>query len=180
MSAMIRPLHGEHRARGVAALVELGGARPRPSLRFGIDGDDAVAERKLSRHRKIHQRTRGLDGDNLEMDGVAADHATERDGGVIGFSARVGGVERDHNRRRNFQRAGHGDDVMRDAGSLQFGERAFQQRVLDIIVEPCFDNQRARAGNIGLVLQRGTPCVCHQLFPLPGVGIQHPCDCQRL
>ena len=41
------PQHGERRARGVAALVEFGGARPRPGLRLGIDGDDAVAERQL-------------------------------------------------------------------------------------------------------------------------------------
>jgi hypothetical protein len=39
------PQHRQRRARGVAALVEFAGARPRPGLRVGVDGDDAVAER---------------------------------------------------------------------------------------------------------------------------------------
>src|SRR5437763_311585 len=82
-------------ARGIATLVHLAGARPRPGLRLGIDGDDAVAERELFRHRKIHQRARGFDRDDLEMDGVAADHAAERDRGVIGLSVLLCGIERD-------------------------------------------------------------------------------------
>ena len=85
------------------------------------------------------------DRDDLEMNGVAPDHAAERDRGVVGLAAALGGVERDRNRGRNFQRAGHGDDVVLDAGGLQLGDRAFQQRVLDVVVEACLDDQRARA-----------------------------------
>ena len=46
------------------------------------------------------------------MNGVAADHAAERDRRVVGLAVALGGIERDRDRRRNFQRAGHGDDVM--------------------------------------------------------------------
>ena len=42
---------------GDAALVEFAGARPRPGLRLGVDGDDAVAERKfLATARSISAR----------------------------------------------------------------------------------------------------------------------------
>ena len=100
------------------------------------------------------------------MDGVAADHAAERDRGVIGFAVLLGGIERDRDRCRNFQRAGHRDDLMADAGRLQFGDRAFQHRVLDIVIEPRLDDQRARARDVGLVLQRCAPRVCHCRYPI--------------
>ena len=79
------------------------------------------------------------------MDGVAAHHAAERDRRVIGLAVLLGGIERDRDRRRNFQRAGHRDDVMRHAGGLQLGDRAFQQRILDVVIEARLDDQRARA-----------------------------------
>ena len=95
------------------------------------------------------------------MDGVAADHAAERNRRIIGLAVVLGGIERDRDRGRNFQRAGHRDDVVADAGGLQLGDRAFQQRILDIVIEPRLDDQRARAGDVGLVLQRCAPRVCH-------------------
>ena len=79
------------------------------------------------------------------MDGVAAHHAAERDRGVIGLAVFLGGIDRNRDRGRDFQRAGHGDDVMGHAGGLQLGDRAFQQRVLDVVVETRLDDQRARA-----------------------------------
>ena len=98
------------------------------------------------------------------MDGVAPDHAAQRNRGVIGLAVLLGGVERDRDRGRNFQRAGHRDDVVADAGGLQLGDRAFQQRILDVVIEARLDDQRARAGNVGLVLQRCAPRVCHYSF----------------
>ena len=95
------------------------------------------------------------------MDGVAAHHAAQRNRGVVGLAVLFGSVERNGDRGRNFQRAGHRDDVMADAGGLQLGHRAFHQRILDVVIEPRLDNQRARAGNIGLVLQGCAPRVCH-------------------
>ncbi len=91
-------------ARGIAAFILLLGAGARPGLRFAVDGDDAVADRDLARHRKLHQSARGLVRDDLEMNGVAADDAAERDGAVIGAAARRG-IERDRMCRRDFQRS---------------------------------------------------------------------------
>ena len=99
----------------------------------------------FSRDRQIHQRARGFDRDDFEMDGVAAHHAAERDRRIIRLAVLFGSIERDRDRRRNFQRAGHRDDVVRHAGRLQFGDRAFQQRILNIVIEPRLDDQRARA-----------------------------------
>ena len=79
------------------------------------------------------------------MDGVAPHHAAQRDHGIIGLAVVLGGIERDRDRCRNFQRAGHRDDLMGDAGGLQFGDRAFQQRILDVVIEARLDDQRARA-----------------------------------
>ena len=79
------------------------------------------------------------------MNGVAPHNAAQRDHRVIGLAVVLGGIERDRDRGRNFQRAGHRDDVMGDAGGLQFRNRAFQQRILDVVIEPRLDNQRARA-----------------------------------
>ena len=79
------------------------------------------------------------------MDGVAPHHAAECDRGVIGFSVLLGRIDRNRDRGRDLQRAGNGDDVMRDAGGLEFSDRAFQQCVLDVVVEARLDDQRARA-----------------------------------
>ena len=73
---------------------------------------------KASRDRKIHQAARGLLRHDLEMDGLAADHAAERDGAVIGLALRLRAVERDRDRGRNFERARHGDEVDLGAGLL--------------------------------------------------------------
>src|SRR2546425_969213 len=84
---------------------------PSPGLRVGVDGDDAVAERKPFCHSEVYQRTGGLDRYNFEMDGIAPDHAAQRDHGIVGLTAVLGGLERDRDRGRNFQRAGHRNDV---------------------------------------------------------------------
>ena len=103
------------------------------------------------------------------MDGVAADHAAERDHGVIGFPAALGRIQRNRNRRGNFQRAGHGDHFMRHARGLKLRHRALQQRVLDIVIEPRLDDQRARAADIALVLQCCAPRVGHLTLVIAGL-----------
>jgi hypothetical protein len=95
------------------------------------------------------------------VNGVAAHHAAERNRRIIGPSVVLGGIERDRNRGRNFQRARYGEHVMRHAGSLEFGDRTFHQCVLNVVIEPRLDDQRARASDVGLVLQRCAPWVCH-------------------
>jgi len=42
------------------------------------------------------------------MNGIAPDDASKRYRRIVGFAAAVGGIERNRDRRRNFQRAGHG------------------------------------------------------------------------
>jgi hypothetical protein len=97
------------------------------------------------------------------MYGVAPDDAAQRDRGVIGLAAALGGIERDRDRGRNFQRAGHRDDVVHDPGGLEFRDRAFQKRILDIVIEARLDDQRARAGYVGVILQRCAPRVGHRV-----------------
>jgi hypothetical protein len=97
------------------------------------------------------------------MDGVAPDDAAERDRGVVGFSRGLGGIERDCDRGRNFQCAGYRDHFKGHAGRLKFRDRAFQQRILDVVIETRFDDQRARAGDVGLVFELRASCVGHQI-----------------
>src|SRR5262245_55057871 len=87
--------HCKRRARGVAALVELGSTRPRPGLLLVVDGQNTVAERKFPRDSQIHQSARGFHRDDLEMDGFSLDDAAERDRGVIWLALLLRGVERD-------------------------------------------------------------------------------------
>src|ERR1700692_1928603 len=99
MSALAKPLletdQRQGRARGVATLVLLFHAGARPGLRFGIDRDDAVADRHFARDGELHQAARRLMRDDLEVNGVAADNAAERDGTVVGPPPALRVVERD-------------------------------------------------------------------------------------
>jgi len=79
------------------------------------------------------------------MNGVAAHNAAQCDHRIVGLALVLGGVERDGDRCRNFQCARNRNDLMGDAGGVQFRNRAFQQGVLDVVIEPRLDNQRARA-----------------------------------
>ena len=88
------------------------------------------------------------------MDGLAADDAAERNHRVERSPCPLRRLDGDGGRRRNLQRARHGDDLVRDAGLLQFLDGRGQQRVLDIVIEARFDDQGVRARDIGLVLQR--------------------------
>ncbi len=79
------------------------------------------------------------------MDGVASDHAAQRNRRIIGFAALLGGLERNRDRGRDFQRAGYRDHVMDDAGGFQFRDGTLQQRILDVVIEARFHDQRTRA-----------------------------------
>src|ERR1700751_1626683 len=94
----------ERRARSIAAFVLLFRAGPQPGLFVGIHGDDAVADRHLARYGEVHQSPRGLMGDDLEVDGVAANDTAERDHAVIRTPAPLRGVKRNRNRARDFER----------------------------------------------------------------------------
>ena len=58
----------------------------------------------------------------------------------------LGGIERDRNRRWDFERAGNRHGVVANTRALQLGERAFQQRILDVVIKARLDDQRARPG----------------------------------
>jgi len=79
------------------------------------------------------------------MNGVAADHAAERDHAVIGLAAPLGGVERDRNRAGDFQRARNADAVEGNLRGFEHARRAGQQRVGDVVVKPRLDHEESRA-----------------------------------
>src|SRR5580692_4044060 len=81
---------------------------------------------------------------DLEMDGIAADDAAERDRAVIRQAAPVRGVDGERNRARYFQRARHADAVELGAGFLQRLRGAGQERVRDLVVIARLDDEDAR------------------------------------
>src|SRR5437764_5580477 len=58
--ATLDPQHRKRRARGVAALVELVLSGAGPGLRFGIEGDDAIAQGNGAIDGNLHQRAGGF------------------------------------------------------------------------------------------------------------------------
>src|SRR3954453_4492135 len=58
--APLDPQHRKRRARGIAALVEFALSGARPGLRFGIDGNDAIAQGNRAIDGNLHQRAGGF------------------------------------------------------------------------------------------------------------------------
>ena len=79
------------------------------------------------------------------MDGVAADDAAERNRPLIGLPALLGGIERNRDRRRDFERAGHAQTVEHRAGLLQRARRAREQRIGDVVIKARLHDQHADA-----------------------------------
>ena len=77
------PEQGERCARGVAAFVAFVYSGALPGLMLVVDGKNAVAERNPARDRQVHEPACGFLCHDIEMNGVAADHATKRHGAVI-------------------------------------------------------------------------------------------------
>src|SRR6185437_16053434 len=82
---------------GIAALVLLFHAGAGESLRLVFHRDDAIADRQAARRQMR---------DDLEVDGLAADHAAQRNGAVIRPPLAPCGIGSNRYRRRNFKRAG--------------------------------------------------------------------------
>ena len=125
--------------------------RARPGLRLGVDGEDAVAERQPALDREVDQRARRLHRHDVEMEGLALDHAAERDRAVIGLLLLLGRVDRDGDGRHDLERARHGDDVPGGLGLVERLGGAGQQRVGDVVVEPRLDHEDARARGLRLL-----------------------------
>ena len=101
-------------------------------------GSRRAIEKSIKRARRLHR-------DDVEMDGLAADHAAERDDAVIGLRRFSRGVDRDGDGRRDFERARHGDAVDLAPASSSTFWRPAQQRVGDVVVEARLDHEDARA-----------------------------------
>ena len=105
------------------------------------------------------------------MDGIAADHAAERDHAVIGLFLARRGIERHGDRGRDFERARHGDAVVARAGLVQRAGRARQQGVGDIVIKARLDNENARALTLlSLVTLRRAPAIGHSFA---GTSLAH-------
>ncbi len=102
----------ERSAGRVAAFVALPRIGAHHRLRLVLDGQDAIAERQAQSQRYIHQSARAFVGDELEMIGLAANDAAERDNAVIKRPL-ARGFQLYLDRGRDFERAGNGDDIIK-------------------------------------------------------------------
>jgi len=107
------------RTRSVAALIGLVRAGARPSLGVGVDREDAVPDREAARDRQVQQRARRFLRDNLEMQGLPADHTAKRDRTFIGRAGALGGIDRDCDGGRYLECARHAHALRGHAGFFQ-------------------------------------------------------------
>ena len=135
----------DRRPRRIAALVAALRIGALLGLRDRLGGEDAVAEREPALDRHIHQRPRRLAGDDLEMKGLAADDAAERDSAVIRPARRLRRIESDRHAGGNLERAGHADEVVGRARGLERAGRAGKQVGADRVVIARFDDEEAAA-----------------------------------
>ncbi len=159
-------LQAHQRERGqrrVAALVgpALLGIGAHGRLLLIVHGQDAISERQTARDREIGKRAGALIGDDLEMIGVAANDAAERDHALIGRAGGLGGVERYGRARRQLQRAGNGDGGDVAAELLERVDGALVQKLDDIFVEMRFDDENARAFDGREIIVIGAVGPCH-------------------
>ena len=102
---------------------------------------------------------RRLIRDDLEMIGLAADHAAQGDIAVIARRGRkAAGLLGQGDGGRDLQRAGHGDDVELDALRAQGILGPFQQGVGQIVIEARLDDQDAG----GIVQDWSSPSMSRQ------------------
>ena len=135
----------DRRPRRVAALVAAFRIGALLGLLDRLGRENAVAEREPALNRHVHQRPRRLAGDDLEMKGLAANDAAERDGAVIRPTRRLGRVESDRHPGRNLQRAGHADEIVGRAGGLERAGRAGEKVGADRLVVARLDDEEAAA-----------------------------------
>ena len=105
----------------------------------------AIAERHFARDGQVHQGAGAFAGDNLEMIGLAANDAAQRNDASIRRAGLFGGVEQDCGGGGNFQRARRARDGPARLRRLKRLRRAFQLQCADGVVETRFDDQKMRA-----------------------------------
>src|SRR5262249_46631755 len=87
---------------------------------------------------------RGFVGDDLEVIGLAADDAAERDIAVEAAPAMLAGARRDRDGGGDLERAGHGHALEMRVGLLQRRGRAVGQRGGGVRIEARLDDQDVR------------------------------------
>ena len=114
-----------HLERGADRLGALVGAGHR--LLERVHGEDAERDRDAGLERRELEPRGGFAGDVLEVGGLAADDAAERDDRRVAARLR-----QRHRPEGELERAGHrhdGDALVRDARPRELGERRLQQPV---------------------------------------------------
>jgi hypothetical protein len=97
------------------------------------------------------------------MAGVAANDATERDRRIIRSSALGRGIERDHDRRGDFERTRHRQHVATDPCLFEGGKRASQQRIGNMGIEARLDDEAARAFEAGTIFRPTAGLALHRI-----------------
>jgi hypothetical protein len=80
------------------------------------------------------------------MAGLAADDASERHHPVIRVPLPLGRIDRDRDRRRDFQRSRYAHAIEGSARLLEGAGCTLQQHVGNVVVETRLDHQQARIG----------------------------------
>src|ERR1700677_1141500 len=104
-------------------------------------------------------------GDDLEMDGVAADDTTERDHPVIVPARALCRVERNGDRSRNFEGARHADAVDFGPRFLKHLHCAGKERTGDVVIIARLDDEDARTVGVAL-LTLASPRSGHSLHSI--------------
>ena len=142
---MLEAPQGQHGLCGLPALVALLRICSDPRLRVVFHGQDPVAEGKALLNGKRHEAPGAFIRHDLEMVGLASDDAAERHGPRISRTAGARSLEPYSDRGRDFQGARHLHHIERRAGGRQGRGRTRQQHVVDVVIEPSFDDQKMRA-----------------------------------
>src|SRR5262249_21796892 len=140
---MLLELHQrEAGAPGMAALVASIDARPLPGLLATLAGQDAEADRYSMLHGELMQACRRFTCDNVVMGGFAPDHAAERDAAAMPPCPADKAIgEREAERKRNLERAGHGEPHECHLVGLELLDGARRELVGDVLVEARLDDQ---------------------------------------
>ena len=136
--------HRERRLGRGAALVEVADARADPGLVVVLDRQDAVSDREPMGHGEVHDGASRFAGDDVEVEGLAADDTAEKDEAVVAGAALPVCRDRHCQRRRNLEATRHADALMAGMGALECLRRALEELVGKIVIEARFDDQEMR------------------------------------
>src|SRR5262245_2415563 len=130
---LLEPHQSEAGLRRVAALVAPVDAGALPGLFAAFAGQDAETDWHGMLHGELMQGSGRFPRHDIVMAGLAADDATERDAAAMaaGLSHEAIG-KREAERKRDFERTGHGDALIGDAVRLEFLDGAPGKLVGDV------------------------------------------------